>query len=569
MTHERTLLAGAGLAVCLLVGACDEAVPPVSAAARAVGAPEPGDYTTFESGQVRPLAMSANGQYLYVANTPDSRLEVFRISNAGLVPVSSVVVGLEPVAVAARGNDEVWVVNHLSDSVSVVDVGNKQRPRVTRTLLVGDEPRDVVFAGPNRRRAFITTAHRGQNSPIDPQLRTPGVGRADVWVFDAQNLGASLGGTPLTIVTLFSDTPRALAVTPDGTRVYAAGFHTGNQTTSVGELFVPNGGEAAGGLPLPNFNIDGDPQAETALIVKYRDGHWLDNIGRVWDAFVMYTLPDKDVFVLDAMANPPAQLAGAAGVFSHVGTVLFNMIVNPVNGKVYVANTDAQNDVRFEGPGIFAGTSVRGHLAESRITVLAGGQVLPRHLNKHIDYSVCCAATPSEENVRSLAFPMDMAISANGATLYVAAFGSSKIGIYDTQQLENDTFVPSTVEPHHGHRRRPLRARLDEGRGRLYVMTRFDNSVSVVDTGSRQEVAHLALHNPEPDSVVRGRPLLYDAARTSSHGDSACASCHIFGDFDSLAWDLGNPDAPSSPNLNPIIALQGAFAFPPIPTSAR
>ena len=77
-------------------------------------------------------------------------------------------VGLEPVAVAARTNTEVWVVNHLSDSVSIVDVGATP-PRVVRTLLVGDEPRDIVFAGRPRRRhftrAFITTAHRGQNRP--------------------------------------------------------------------------------------------------------------------------------------------------------------------------------------------------------------------------------------------------------------------------------------------------------------------------------------------------------------------------------------------------------------------
>ena len=50
------------------------------------------------------------------------------------------------------------------------------------------------------------------------------------------------------------------------------------------------------------------------------------------------------------------------------------------------------------------------------------------------------------------------------------------------------------------------------------------------------------MYNPEPPSVVAGRRFLYDAAFTSSHGDSACASCHVFGDFDSLAWDLGNPD---------------------------
>ena len=74
--------------------------------------------------------------------------------------------------------------------------------------------------------AFVTTAHRGQNRPSDPQLTTPGVGRADVWVFDADGLGSALGGAPLAIVILFTDTPRALAVTPDGTRVYAAGFQS-------------------------------------------------------------------------------------------------------------------------------------------------------------------------------------------------------------------------------------------------------------------------------------------------------------------------------------------------------
>ena len=89
------------------------------------------------------------------------------------------------------------MVNHLSDSVSVVDVTDPARAHVTRTLLVGDEPRDIVFGGAARDRAFVTTAHRGQNTGRDPQLTTPGAGRADVWVFDAGHLGASLGGTPV------------------------------------------------------------------------------------------------------------------------------------------------------------------------------------------------------------------------------------------------------------------------------------------------------------------------------------------------------------------------------------
>lgn len=50
------------------------------------------------------------------------------------------------------------------------------------------------------------------------------------------------------------------------------------------------------------------------------------------------------------------------------------------------------------------------------------------------------------------------------------------------------------------------------------------------------------MFNPEPASVTKGRRFLYDAARTSSHGDSSCASCHVGGDTDHLAWDLGDPD---------------------------
>src|SRR5262249_31289227 len=92
-----------------------------------------------------------------------------------------------------------------------------------------------------------------------------------------------------------------------------------------------------------------------------------------------------------------------------------------------------------------------------------------------------------------------------------------------------------------------------EPRHQLYVLTRFDNSISVVDTLSASEIfgQHLPLYNPEPPSVVAGRPFLYDATLTSSNGEASCASCHIFGDFDSLAWDLGNPDDIVRPNPNP------------------
>src|SRR4029450_13785020 len=119
-----------------------------------------------------------------------------------------------------------------------------------------------------------------------------------------------------------------------------------------------------------------------------------------------------------------------------------NMVTNPVSGKVYVSNTEARNEVRFEGPGtFFNSTTVRGHLHEARITVLDGSTVLPRHLNKHLNYDV--VPTPTTEKAKSFAIPTGMVVTSNGQTLYVAAFGSSALGVFDTAKLEDDTFTPT------------------------------------------------------------------------------------------------------------------------------
>ena len=123
-------------------------------------------------------------------------------------------------------------------------------PGVTRTRSWATSPWDIVFAGTGRNRAFITTAHRGQNSPWnDPanpgELTSPGTGRADVWVFDANAPGTPIPGMTVPVLTFFGDTPRALAASPDGSVVYAAVFHSGNRTTTVNEGAVCNGRAAA------------------------------------------------------------------------------------------------------------------------------------------------------------------------------------------------------------------------------------------------------------------------------------------------------------------------------------
>ncbi|MFT5441269.1 MAG: DNA-binding beta-propeller fold protein YncE, partial [Myxococcota bacterium] len=552
-----------------------------SLAAPAFAAPS---FINFESGQVRPLAITPDGTKLIAVNTPDNRIEVFDISAGGLIHSSVVKVGMEPVSVVARSNTEIWVVNHLSDSISIVSLVGT--PKVTRTLLVGDEPRDIVFAGTGNNRAFITTAHRGQHrthSSIsavtgagDPEFTTPSVSRADVWVFDATSLGTTLGGTPVEIVELFGDTPRALAVTPDGNTVYAAVFHSGNQTTVVSDQAVCDGFATAGtcvidgqtmpgGNPGPSVNHQLDTAPEVGLIIRYDNAQskWVDELNRDWSNYVQFNLPDQDVFSIDANTLTTSVKA------ANVGTILFNMVVHPTNGRLYVSNTEAPNEVRFEGAGSTTST-VQGHVSETRITVIDGTTPTPRHLNKHINYAVTPAPAGTKDH--SLATPTGMAVSGDGLTMYVAAFGSSRVGVVPIANLDTNWagFDPTTASANYisvtgGG---PSGLVLDEQVSwqRMYVLTRFDNSVSVVDLNTGLETDHLSMHTPEGPDILNGRAFLYDAQMTSSNGEASCASCHIFGDNDNLAWDLGDPDANVSNNLIPInlsVALVASGQVPP------
>ena len=73
-------------------------------------------------------------------------------------------------------------------------------------------------------------------------------------------------------------------------------------------------------MPPPHQNQA--PQSidrpENGLIVKWkRDGStnaWQDELDRNWNDFVKFNLPDRDVFAINANANPPAAVDGRAAV---------------------------------------------------------------------------------------------------------------------------------------------------------------------------------------------------------------------------------------------------------------
>jgi cytochrome c peroxidase len=504
------------------------------------GDSSPGSVSVFESGPVRPLALSKDGLRLYVANAPANCLEVYAVEADSLRLISTVAVGLEPVAVAERTDNEVWVVNHLSDSVSVVRLDGT--PRVLRTLLVGDEPRDIVFAGVNRDRAFITAAARGQNRPGAVALTSPSLGRADVWVFDVKQLDDSLNGKPLVILNLFADTPRALAVSSDGKSVYAAPLFSGNGSTVLHRDALQGAAK-----PGPTMSTDNVVAPATGLIVKYDGNDWRDTGGTLWTSKVKLSLPDYDVFEIDATNAIPTLGRKVSGV----GTSLFNMAVHPTTGKLYVSNTDAINHIRFEGPGTGSST-VRGRVAESRISVVdvPAGSVDAVHLNSHIDFSVAQGqSTPPLEKEKSLSQPLAMVFSANGDTLFAAMYGSAKVAALKTASLSKTSFVPNVAD-HILVPAGPAGLALNAAGTRLYVYSRIAHSLNVIDLATKTSLSATNLFTPEPSRVVSGRRLMYDAVATSSNGTAACSSCHVFSDLDHLAWDLGNPNEATTLNPN-------------------
>ena len=111
-------------------------------------------FVNYESPQAHSLAVSSDGSQLYAANTPANLLAVYSLEQPHSPKLlMEIPVGIEPISLALRNDNEVWVLNHISDSISVVDL---KRAVVLATIQVGDRPGDIVFAAQGRR-AFVSS----------------------------------------------------------------------------------------------------------------------------------------------------------------------------------------------------------------------------------------------------------------------------------------------------------------------------------------------------------------------------------------------------------------------------
>ena len=450
--------------------------------------PAQGSFVNFESAPVHPIRVSPDGSRLFVLSPGDNSLEVYSLANPDApLLLKRIPVGLEPVSMAVRSNDEVWVATSLSDSISIVSVA---AGRVIDVLRVKDEPADVCFAG-NPLRAFVSVSASDEVRVFDPATR------------------ASLGTIPI-----FGKDPRALVASADGTKVYCAVHHSGNGTTVVKPSLAP-------APPLPT-NPNLAPAPQQGIIVRADDP--------AYQSVVTISLPDIDVVEIDA-----ATLA-ITRTFSGVGTTLYDLDVDAATGDLYVVGTDARNLVRFE-------PAVRGHVIDSLVTRITTGAlptVTPIDLNAGLDYS-----TLPNPAALATALAEPVSVLAAGGTLYVAAQGTDRIGVLATPgtiQNRIDLGSTSTLD-----KRGPRGLARHPSAPRLYVNNRLSGSISIIDTATNAVLAEKPwAHDPTPQAIKDGRKFLYDT-KLSGNGTMSCGSCHIDGDTDFLAWDLGDPAGSYAP----------------------
>ncbi len=459
-------------------------------------------FVNFESPQSHPIDITPDGTTLLAVNTADGQLELFDLIRGLPVRRGSVAVGVDPVSVRVRNNTEAWVVNQVSDSVSVVDIASM---RVTRTILIGDEPADICFTT-KPSRAFVSLAVSSKLVSFDPSLATP----------------------LLTSTTILGAQPRALATSPDGTKVYLAVFESGNKTTIIPRTVVNStAGPYAGVNPPPNSGTAFDPPRTVGQANPPRVAHiarknaanqWIDDNGRNWTNQITWGVVDNDLAIINSSTLATTYVTGLMTCVASVG-------VAP-NGTILTVGIEARNEIRFE-------PKLDGKFAKMMgAFVPAGGTGTPTltDLNPHLTYAT--SSIPEMQRYQSIGDPRGVAWLPDSSIAFTAALGSNCV-----IALSPTGARIAKISVGEG----PSGVVTSPSGAFVYALNRFEGSVSAINTTSLSETGRASFHDATPSSVKVGRKFLFDTNLTSGLGHTSCATCHIDGRSDRVAWDLGDP----------------------------
>lgn len=456
--------------------------------------PRPVGHPTFASPHASPIAV--HGDDVFVANTPADTLDVI---DAGSRKVRARVhVGVDPVSVAVRPDgQEVWVSNHVSDSVSVIDnvADSPTYLQVVATIqqfdsakaTTFDEPMGIAFAG--NEKAYVALSSENQIAVVDVANRT---------VTKRLRIPAQ--------------DPRAIAV--HGDRLFVIPFESNNKT------------QLSGGS---KDDIDGDLVTFDAWEHSIRVNNVL-SLGHVTDIVKHPRVPDRDLFVFDTKTDRLIQSVDS------LGTLLYGLTVDS-RGRIFIAQTDARNDANGR-----AGTKKHGmkelenRAFLNRITQVAfkgGSAQAPRFMDLE--------PTPPQqpEPGQALATPYAIQISGDDSTIVASAAGSDKLFTVDAESGEvlgrvAVGAVPRGVALENTGNGKPLRA---------WVYNAVANTVSMVDVSDAAQpkvAGFVKLKDPTHSRVKLGRTWFNDAD-ASSTGTFSCESCHPDSNTDQLLWVLRTP----------------------------
>ena len=406
-------------------------------------------------------------------------------------------VGIDPVGLAIRPDGkELWVTNHISDSVSVIDtdakkttfhhvVGTVQDFDQTTKSTRFDEPVGIAFA--NNSKAYVSLSSENQIAVISVPTRKV-----------------------IKRLTINAQDPRAIFVR-DG-HLYVAPFESNNQT------------QLSGGTPP----LDGKLKTFDAWEHSIRHNNVL-SIGHVVDIVRHPDVPDRDLYVFDPENEELVE------VVSNLGTLLYGLTVDS-KGRVYIAQADARNDVNGK-----SGTEKHGlKQLENRAFL---NQVTRVEFGDHGTVSQRLELEPllpEQPTVQTaLATPFAIQISDDDATIVATAASSDKVFTMDAKSGEVLGRVKVGAVP----RGIALNSAGDGKAKSAWVLNAVENTVSLIDLRDVAEPVMLEtviLDDPTDPVVKKGR-MMFNTAAASTTGTFSCASCHPDGHTDQLLWVLNTP----------------------------
>ena len=461
-------------------------------------------HPTFVSPHASPIAV--NGAYIFVVNTPADTVDVIDTDTHTIV--RRVNVGIDPVSIGVRPDGkEVWVSNHVSDSISVIDT-NPASPTwlqviatvqafdaETRTTRF-DEPVGIAFA--SNEKAYVALSSENQVAVIDVATRE--VSKR---------------------LTITAQDPRALTVRGD--RLYVIPFESNNQTQLSGGTGPIDG-------KLTTFDARKHVMESNNSLL----------MGAVVDLVRHPKVPDRDLYIFDTQTDE------LVTVVDTLGTLLYGIAVDS-KGRVFITQTDARNYANG-----LAGTKNHG-LPElenrpylNQITSV-GFNANSAEAPAFIDLEPLPPAHPAPGE--ALATPFGIQISDDDATLVVSAAGSDTLFTLDTSTGEVLGRVGVGAVP----RGIALESDAAGNPSRAWVFNAVANTVTLVnlsDLTNPKVIANIPLHDPTHIGVKRGR-IAFNDADVSTTGTFSCASCHPDGHTDQLLWVLDTPIVTGATQIMP------------------